>query len=178
MPLFALDQLKTEQGLFKTKGLFLEQDYDYESTIMTYQEHDRFIKGKTYYSLRRLYVEHCLDDPTEYTLAMEVFGSWDVWSKIAASPTIRPVLDKAREECEVKRKAMASLKIRDELSEGKNSYQAAKYLIEEPWKVKAADTPEDKRKARAAARKTAESAYEVSGVEADLKRLKEEGLIQ
>ena len=58
---------------------------------------------------------------------------------------------------------------------GRSSFTAAKYLIEENW-VNQGQT-KDGRAARKEAKDTASKAYERSAVSDDLKRLREEGLL-
>ena len=178
MPLFEQSQLRSVNNIIRTKSLFLETSYDDGSeAIMTLKESDWTTKeGKRLLSLRRLFVEYTLDDPSEYEFAMEVFGSWEVWLKVrsANKPTIAAV-EKAREEADIKRKSLAFRTVIHSVKEGNATFQAQKWLVDEPWKTK--PTTKDGRKDRAEQAVRAEEAFVKEGFDSDLERLKEEGLI-
>ena len=57
---------------------------------------------------------------------------------------------------------------------GKSSFTAAKYLIEEPWKT--GNAMERKRNKKLVS-ESAEEAFSDSTIQSDLKRLKEEGVL-
>ncbi len=180
MALFDMSQIKNDSGALRTQSLFYELSYDNpEHVIFTFKEDDiELPSGKKAHSLRLLYLARATSDPTEYEFALAVFGSWDVWQRLSKAPKIRDQVKKWRSEAAVRRKAMAFASVVSEVQEGgKSSFTAAKYLIEEPWKVKDARTT-DGRKARKDAQETAEEAFERAAVSDDLKRLKREGLIQ
>ncbi|MCA9368199.1 hypothetical protein KC887_08155, partial [Candidatus Kaiserbacteria bacterium] len=73
---------------------------------------------------------------------------------------------------DVKRKSKAFQAIIKEVTnDGKNSYAAAKYLIEEPWKQKRTKAAKEESRA------TTEEALISSEVSEDLDRLREAGLL-
>lgn len=142
---------------------------------MTLGEEDH---PKGYLSIRKLYVEHTIDDPTEYTFAMEVFGSWEVWCGIrdSSDPKIQKALASARELASVKRQAIAFRAVMDKVKEGAATFQAERWLVDEPWN----DTKptKDGRKKRKEDAQEAEVTFEKKGLSEDLQRLKDEGYLQ
>ena len=67
------------------RGLFRDvvvSDYN----IMTLEPR----KGSDLPVLRDIYLSYCKEDPTEYNLAIEVFGSWDYWKQLTSSVEIAP----------------------------------------------------------------------------------------
>ena len=180
MALFEMSQLKNDSGALRTQSLFYELSYDNpEHAIFTLKEDDITLpSGRKAYSLRQLFLARTTFDPTEYEFALAVFGSWDVWQRLSKSARVKAHVEDYRHEAAVRRKAMAFGSIINEVREGgKSSFTAAKYLIDEPWATKDARTT-DGRKARKNAKQTAEEAFERAAVSDDIKRLKEEGLIQ
>ena len=179
MPILSVDQFKSDQGVVRTKSLFYELSYDStDFAVFTTKEDDYTTNdGRELLSFHKLFVDLTTDDPTETVFSDTVFGSWDAWDKIRNSEKrIVALVEKARTEAAIRRKAQAFRVISDEVKNGgKSAFTAAKYLIEEQW-VKG-QTP-DARAARKDARETAEEAFKRSGIAEDLKRLKEEGLIQ
>ena len=179
MPIFDTKQLKSQNGVVRTKSLFIETSYDDPRFwIMTLKEHDQKVKGgKTLLSLPRLYVEYCTDDPSEYTLAQEVFGSWKVWSALAnADKRIQHAIGLARVEADVKRKSLAFREVIKDIKSGDASFQTKKWIVDEPWK--APEKATDGRKIRKKQTEVAQAAFEKEGLSEDLQRLKDEGYLQ
>ncbi len=114
-----------------TKGLFIEYRYlpkVGDHYMYTLQHEDR----DSYPSLRRLYLES--DDPTEYTFACEHLGGWDHWKYLCDEEFFKPTVALWRDEYSIRMKALALRKIKLEAKgEGKLSYDANKYLLEEGW---------------------------------------------
>lgn len=171
MALFTREQLYGRTNIPYTKKIFYEWVGSEGLVNLTHEEREGTIP------LRKLFIPMTIKDPTEVEFAEYVFGDysyWDYLERRTQSWTAKHIAE-WRHLANIGRKSEAFKTIYEELKEGKSSYQAAKYLIEEPWKV--AESP-DKRKARKEIRETAEEAFEISGVSEDLRRLKEEGLIQ
>lgn len=180
MALYDFTFTKGDQGVTRTKSLFYELSYDNpEHVIFTLKEHDIVLpNGRPAMALSQIFIDSVTTDPTEYEFAQAVFGSLEVWDKISNAPQLRTHVEKWRREATIRRKAMAFKSVLQEVQEGgKSSFTAAKYLIEEPWAAKDGRTV-DGRKARKNAKETAEEAFERAAISDDLKRLKEEGLIQ
>jgi hypothetical protein len=162
MAMFERHQLYNGVNAGRTKALFYEFGVG-EHTILTLGDH---IEG--YPSLRTLYVNMCTDDPSEYVFAVTVFGDVQFWERLKKAPWMPAYVEAWKHESEIKRKSMAFDTIMKEVKEdGKSSFQAAKYLIEEPWRKGAVE----RRKTKASARDAFDS------VRDDVNRLKEEGLL-
>lgn len=110
-------------GRYKTQSLFLETAYDPEA-FFTFDDVDKLYKGKTYLSLKRLYLEE--EDVTEYAFAEKYLAGWNHWKKICGNADLRKEIDNWRDELELKLTAR-HLKNIQKLAEDGN-YNAAKYL--------------------------------------------------
>jgi len=99
-------------GRYKTQSLFLETAYDSEA-FFTFDDVDKVYKGKTYTSLKRLYLE--MEDVTEYAFADAHLAGWNHWKKI----------------CGNKLTARAMSKIKEMAEEG--NYNAAKYIANKEY---------------------------------------------
>lgn len=127
-------------------------------------------------SLYKLYIDLSVDDPSEVAFAEEVFGDIYFWQTLCQSNWFSKHIMEWREIAAIKRKKAAFKTIVDEVkTKGKNSFSAAKYLIEEPWKLGSA---KERKKVRQEIAKTAEEAFKDTTLQSDINRLKEEGLIQ
>ena len=176
MALFDFSTTKNELGVIRTKSLFYELSYsNTDNVIFTVKEHDSKTPcGKHLTSFPALYIPLHIEDPTDATFAEAVFGSFEVFTKIRNAPQLQDYFDRWQFEAVTKRKAPAFQAIVSEVREnGKGSLQAAKYLIEEPW-IK---DKTDGRGARKRSRETTQKAYEQNGLQEDLQRLRDEGLI-
>lgn len=133
--MFTFEQLKTSNGITRTKSLFYELSYhDPEYAIFTTKEKDIKVNGRTMVSLQQLYIAMVPNDPTEYEFAQAVFGSWDVWEKIKKAPQLSVFIKKWQNEVEVKVKSQAIQAIAMEMKEGgRSSFSAAKLLLEKGW---------------------------------------------
>ena len=134
--MFTFDQLKTANGITRTKSLFYELSYnDPEYAIFTTKEQDHVTAdGRPLVSLQQLYVSMVPNDPTEYEFAQTVFGSWEVWEKIKKAPQIAPFVKRWKNEVEIKVKSQAIQAIAMEMKEGgRSSFSAAKLLLEKGW---------------------------------------------
>ena len=113
------------------KGLFLETNTTLENrALVVYTLKDRDKGG--YPSIQRIYLD--AGDPTEYQFALDNFYSWDHWQRIAESDWFQPYISKWRKELEARLKAEALNRIMAKAKgEGKDSFQANKYLLERTW---------------------------------------------
>ena len=149
--LFNETQLRTSQGKLRTRALFWELSYfEPEHVIFTLRENDLEKNGKTYTSLRKLYLSYCVSDPTEYTFAWAVFGSWDTWQQLSRSNYVKKDIESWRKEVEVKIKSEAIRSIANEMRDGgRSSFGAAKLLLERGWlDDKSASKAKEKLKAK------------------------------
>jgi hypothetical protein len=178
MALFDTSLTKNDSGAVMTMALFYELSYDnHQHVIFTLKDHDiELPNGRPAVALSQKFIDLCTMDPTEYEFAQVIFGSWDVWERISNSPKLAPHVKRWRKEATIRRKAMAFKAVISEVSEGgRSSFTAAKYLIEENWVDQGQST--DGRAARKKVKETASKAYERVAAQDDLKRLREEGLI-
>lgn len=151
-----INEYRDIHNRFRTLSLFVEfagRSPNNLDPIWTLKEYDVEKDGKVYPSFRKLYMEY--SDPTEYKLAMDIFGSWDHWQKIVTNNMIYPYIEKYREELEIKLRS-ESLKSVIELAKVPDvkNIQAAKWIASGQWKHgKGRPSKEDKiREARKEAR--------------------------
>lgn len=149
MPLFTFEQLHSSQNHRLTKALFLETCRPCDEPIMTLsrtQKRDLVV-------LKDIFIELTQDDPSEMSFAEYVFGDYGHWKLISDATWMQPYLSEWRMIADVKRKSKAFKSIVREVEEGgRNSYSAAKYLIDEPWKGKSKDAKENVKESKERAR--------------------------
>jgi hypothetical protein len=131
---FPKDTFKNSSGKIITLKLFIELCYETpEHAVFSLKEDDLDLNGKRYVSLQKLYLAYVPSDPTEYTFAKNVFGSWNIWETVRNSAKVKPHVDKWRREADVIIKSRAIQAIAEEAKEGKNAFQAAKLLLDRGW---------------------------------------------
>lgn len=134
---FTRDNFVDEGGRFKTLSLFLEIAYD-KDAIYTLKDYDHEYEGKTYYSLKKRFLE--VSDPTEYKFATTHLAGWDHWQKICNNKLLAQHVEKWRNELELKlRSEGVQWVIKSARSKG--NWLAAKFLAERGWEVRAAGRP-------------------------------------
>lgn len=122
-----------------TSGLFYEsRDQDVKFALYTLGEEDRVVKGKSLLAIKPLFV--ACDDPTEYEFANKYLGGWAHWKEIQASEVMKPYIAVWREEQEIRLRANA-LKQIALIATGDKGFQAAKFMADRGWKVRAAGAP-------------------------------------
>jgi len=133
--LFGPEYTKTVKGVVRTKSLFYELSYsEPQHAIFTTKEDDIERNGSTYLSLGKLFCSMVPQDPTEFTFATTVFGSWHVWEVLRESPQILPYYKRWKREAEIRVKSEAIKAIAEEAkSGGRSSFTAAKLLLERGW---------------------------------------------
>ena len=126
---------KNANNRYLTKNLFYDLclDSDSEYCVYTTQEEDRFIEGKRYLSVYRLFLE--ANDPTGYEFAKKHLGSWYHFELLMKTPWFSGIINKARIELEIKTKSQALLSIIKDSKDqnSKSKFQAAKYLLDKKW---------------------------------------------
>ena len=135
MALVPDENLYNANNKVRSAALFLEcAQPDEELVMFTLLNNDTTWKGKKLPSLKKLYMQFCSEDPTEYSFANHVFGSWDAWCVIKSTFIVRGYVKKWSDEVVVLIKSTAIATIHQEmLSGGKSSFQAAKFLIDKGW---------------------------------------------
>lgn len=119
-----------------TQSLFLEIGYGTEAQF-TLKEEDHEYNGKTYPSIKRLYLE-CAD-PTEYEFATTYLLGWKHWVRLCANKVILRYIEEWRVELEVKLRSRGVLRTMAAADAG--NYQAAKWLADRGWDNKGAGRP-------------------------------------
>ena len=130
------NQLRTS-GLFREAASTIEK----EKAVYTFNREDVTIKGKTYYSIPRLFMEE-IEELGEYDFVIKYFASWEQWSQICKSPRCEPYIKRMREELKAKVRADA---IRLLVKKSKKEVNAAKYVAEVGWEKR----PTGKKKTKA-----------------------------
>ena len=130
------EMLVDDRGRYKTLSLFLEIAYDRDA-IFTLKDYDHEYNGKTYISLKRLFLE--ASDPTEYTFATKYLAGWDHWQKICNNQVLAKHIEKWRFELELKLRSEAVRIISGQSRKG--SVTAAKWLAERGWDDRPAGRP-------------------------------------
>lgn len=134
-----MNPFKNASGAHLLKPIFFEyDDAEHLQSVYTLKDYDHEYNGKSYPSLRKLYVE--MEDPTEYEFACKYLDGWTHWKKLSTASFFKPYLKEWREELEVRLRAQAlnRMKVRA-TSDTKDSMQADKILLVGGWK-----TPEEK----------------------------------
>jgi hypothetical protein len=95
---------------------------------------------------RKVFVE--TEDPTEYTGAMLLVGSWKEWQRFKKEwPGFRDILEEWKSEIEIRIRAKAILSI---ASKAKDNVEAAKWIAEGKFNKRAAGKPSKAETERAA----------------------------
>lgn len=133
--LFGTNFTKTVKGVVRTKSLFYELSYDKpDFVIFTLKDKDLEHNGKTYVSMANLFRSLVPQDPTEYTFAITVFGSWYVWEVMREAPQLKIYVARWRREADIRVKSQAIMAIAEEMNtQGRSSFTAAKLLLDRGW---------------------------------------------
>ena len=92
--MFTREQMLDSKGMPMTQGLFLEPHYS-EYALFTFKDIDWEKDGKTYVSLKRLYLE--MEDPSEYAFATTYLLGWKHWVRMNENKMMRTHFDEWRE---------------------------------------------------------------------------------
>lgn len=130
------EQLLDSAGRPLTQSLFLEFGYG-EAAIYTMKDIDHIWNGKTYVSIKKLYLLE--EDPTEYDFAIKYFLSWGHWQRICENKMIRKYIDEWRDELEMKLRSRAVKEMIKNSSKGK--IVASKWLADKGWAQRGAGRP-------------------------------------
>lgn len=128
-------KFKNASGTHLLKPIFFELDEgDRPYAQFTLKNYNHTVDGRTYLSLRRLFVE--MEDPTEYLFAETYLDGWEHWKKLSGASFFQSYLKEWREELEIRLRAKALLRIKKKAEEGtKDSLQADKTLLAGGWKT-------------------------------------------
>lgn len=168
MPFFTRDQLYSTNNRKQLRLWFIEyQDRSPVTAVLNYSYEDGYKGTKC---LKDIYMQFCVEDPTETNFAEHMFGDVSFWLDVRDEPWVKEFLPLYRKEADTRRKAMAFKAIIKEVKTGSRSaFTAAKFLIDEPW-LQGATATEKKEIARRK-RETSAEASEASRAVEDFKRL-------
>ncbi len=125
------DSFKDAQGRYRTQSLFVEYLHESYPASFTTKRYDVVKDGKTYYSLYLKYME--IADPTEYKVAVRLFGSWDHWQALLRAKWFRELVTGWREELKVKMESDRYHEMADHVTKNPDSpqaIQASKWLAD------------------------------------------------
>lgn len=134
-----MSKFKDRMGKWITQGLILELGYK-PTAVYTRQDDDIEYKGKRYPSLKRLFIEAYMEDPTEYKFATTYLGGWQHWKRMKTNKGINELYEEWKEEAEIKIRAVGVRSAIDMAMDGK-SFAAAKWLAEAGYDKRLAGRP-------------------------------------
>ena len=129
---------KDSKGRYLVQGLFLEDRYDMDMAVFTFDGEDKLYKGKTFISLKKRYLDW--SDPTEYQFASDWLYDWQHWQRLCNNKVVERHINIWREELTTKLRGEGINSIIN-LAVNQDSYQAAKYLAECGWEDKKRGRP-------------------------------------
>lgn len=134
--LWEKSQLLDTMGRPLTQSMFLEFGYNTDYALFTTNDEDKQYQGKTYYSLKKAYLE--IADPTEYQFAKQCLLGWRHWKRLCENKLFKPFLDEWRDELEVQLRSEGILAVMDQ---SEQNFQAAKWLADKGWDKKGVGRP-------------------------------------
>lgn len=162
------NKFKAANGRFLTEALFYETSRDRTAYPPLFTLKPDEHQGLP--SLKQIYLQH--KDPTEYTFAMNVFGSWQHWELLTGLSWFGPHVEEWRKELAVLLQAEAAAAALGVLSDpeatASTKMQAARYIADQGWKPKASKGRPKKEDVTKEARRIAETN---SHWESDFKRI-------
>lgn len=145
-------QFKNHQNQWFTKALFRE--FNAEGPLSIPELKEKFLS---------------CTDPYEYEFATAHLGGWDHWQVLQKAPFLAPHIAAWREELDIKLRSKALAGIFSiAVSDGKDAYQARKWIVEGGYAPKATKGRPSKAEV---ARKAKEIALEDRQVAEDFDRL-------
>lgn len=121
-------------GRFRTQSLFVEMKLDKYPAPFTLKTYDH--RGRM--SMYRKYME--IGDPTEYSQAIGLLGSWEHWKTLCAAEWFKPHIEKWRDELRIKFESDRYREMSEVAETHKGTpqgVQATKWLAERYSKVEA-----------------------------------------
>lgn len=151
-----------KQGRMKTFSMFYEHRAESLEPMYTLKEFHYELEGKTYPSLKLLYLE--VGDLTEYKFVQQHLYNWAHWEKLLNNAVLRRHIEEWRKELELKLRSDALTSLVKVASKPEStSTAAAKYILEKKYM-----SSDELKEAKDAVKK-----HEVKdAVQADLLRLK------
>jgi hypothetical protein len=123
------DSFKDAQGRYRTQSLFIETPHTSYPAFFTTKKYDVERNGTTYHSLYLKYME--IGDPTEYQVALRLFGSWGHWEALCKSKWFKELLTDWRNELRVRMESDRYFEMDKRASQqDATGIQATKWLAE------------------------------------------------
>jgi len=116
------EAFKDSMGRFRTKSLFIESPNPAYPAFFTLKHYDHTKDGHIYSSLYLKYME--ISDPTEYQVAIRLFGSWDHWSSLMKSKWFMDHLNIWRAELRTKLESERFYEMKKHIADDPTSAQA------------------------------------------------------
>tara|TARA_R110002072_G_scaffold100698_10_gene221897 strand:+ start:2669 stop:3193 length:525 start_codon:yes stop_codon:yes gene_type:complete len=130
--------LKDSMGRLRTTSLFVEFKHPQMKPLYSLKEYDIETPEGVYPSLKKMYMSYDHVPGFEYDFAMDIFGSWEQWTKLCNISQLRGEMQQWRDELDIRIKASAlkqmMLASKDNDAKGIN---AAKYLADKGYTKKA-----------------------------------------
>ena len=126
-----------------TKEAGSQKDVNLARALYTLTPYDKVVEGKTYKSLKRLFLE--TNDPTGYTLATMYLDGWEHLQRLQAG-VLKDLWPVWEDEMEVKLKSAGLRTVFEKASEG--NVDCAKFLTNKGWVKRKAGAPTKDEKAR------------------------------
>lgn len=128
---------KDDVGRWKLGSLFIDFGKDPEVAKFTTYETDLEVDGKTFPSLRKLYLAFEHLPGYEYDFSVKYLGGWQHFQKMASSPILGPIIAEWREELEVKTQATALRQmVGVSFEDSPSGYAAKRFLATKEWQAK------------------------------------------
>lgn len=124
-----------------TVSLFVETSDSIETAIFTTKDQDVVKDGKTYHSLKRLFLEE--GDPVQYRFATKYLANWKHWQKLKSGKELGEKIAGWEEELELKL-ASEALEQLIVTANSEGSFQATKFLIDRGYNKRAVGRPSKK----------------------------------
>ncbi len=129
--------LRASNNRALTQGLFLEHKWDGDTAVFTLDAEDKVYNGKTFYSLKKLYLEH--EDVVEYDFATTYLLGWAHWQRICKNKQFTKIVDEWRAELELRLRSQGVKGVLELTATG--NFQACKWIADKGWDKKAVGRP-------------------------------------
>ncbi len=162
---------RNTNGVHFTKALFYEKTQDKSNVLYTLKDKDITIGNIIYPSLYRLYME--MEDITEFEFSKRYFENWQHWQTLCSLSWFSFRAERFRHDLELKLKSQAlSFIISVSRSSNKDSYGAAKYILEKGYEKNKASVSSVGRPSKELIHKQAKVLVdEISLIDADFDRI-------
>lgn len=127
------NRFKSEINNWITQGLFFESAIKTKEYILyTLKDEDYTQRdGRVLPSLKKLFLESIIKDPSEYSFSVDYLGGWQHWKALQKSEWFAPYYAEWQEEKEVRilSNALKNLHVKASNPNDKESFQANKFIL-------------------------------------------------